>query len=67
MLELWVPAIQGLAWGSDAVAREVRDGYAAFDTYDLATQARTSQTFSTQRDGSVRHDVVWALPVSVAK
>jgi SAM-dependent methyltransferase len=57
VLELWVPAIQGMSQGSDAVAREVTDGFAAFDTYDLATQACTSQTFSTQEDGSVRHDL----------
>lgn len=57
VLELWVPDVRALAPGSDALAREVRDGFAAFDTYDLATQACTSQTFSTQPDGSIRHDV----------
>lgn len=57
VLELWVPAIQRLVLGSDAVPVEVKDGFAAFDTYDLATQACTSQTFATQPDGSVRHDV----------
>lgn len=57
VLELWVPAIQRLAPGTDTVAVEARDGFAAFDTYDLVTQGCTSQTFTTQRDGSVRHDV----------
>lgn len=57
VIELWVPNIQGIAPGTDAVAREVRDGLVAFDTYDLATQQCTSQTFSSQSDGTVRHDL----------
>lgn len=52
-----VPDIHGTAPGTDAVAREVRDGLVAFDTYDFATQQCTSQTFSSQSDGTVRHDI----------
>ena len=57
VLELWVPNLQGAAPGTGAVAREVRDGHASFDTYDLATQACTSQTFSRDTDGNLRHDI----------
>jgi SAM-dependent methyltransferase len=57
VVELWVPDLRALTSETDAVAREVRDGYAAFDTYDVATQACTSQSFATGPDGSVRHDI----------
>lgn len=57
VVKLWVPGIQGLAPGSHAVARQVRDGYAAFDTYDISTQECTSQTFTRMADGSTRHDM----------
>lgn len=57
VIELWVPNLRGLTAETDAVAREVRDGFVAFDTYDLATQACTSQTFNRQADGTVRHDI----------
>lgn len=57
VIELWVPNIQDLAPGSNAVASQVRDGYAAFDTYDIATQDCTSQSFSRMADGSTRHDI----------
>ncbi len=57
VLELWVPALHSLLPGHTAVARDVRDGFAAFDTYDIATQACTSQSFSRQPGGSVRHDI----------
>ncbi len=57
VIELWVPNIQNIAPGTNAVARDVQDGRASFDTYDLATQACTSQTFSRHPDGSLRHDI----------
>ncbi len=57
LIELWVPNIQDIAPGTNAVARRVQDGLASFDTYDLATQECTSQTFSRQQDGTVRHDI----------
>lgn len=57
VVELWVPPVHSLPPGRTEVAREVRDGFAAFDTYDIASQACTSQTFSQRPDGSVRHDI----------
>jgi SAM-dependent methyltransferase len=57
VVELWVPPVHSLPPGRTEVAREVRDGFAALDTYDLASQACTSQTFSQRPDGSVRHDI----------
>lgn len=57
VVELWVPPVHSLPPGRTEVAREVRDGFAAFDTYDVASQACTSQTFSRRADGSVRHDI----------
>lgn len=57
VIELWVPDIRALAPTSNAVARAVRDGYAAFDTYDIATQECTSQSFTREADGTVRHDI----------
>ena len=56
VIELWVPDLRALTPGTGAVAREVRDGYAAFDTYDVATQECTSQSFRRHPDGTVRHD-----------
>ena len=57
VIELWVPPLHRLRPGNDAVAMEVRDGYAAFDTYDVATQACTSQSYRRGADGTVRHDI----------
>lgn len=57
VIELWVPPVHRLVPGNDAVAMEVRDGLAAFDTYDLATQACTSQSYRRDADGTVRHDI----------
>ena len=57
VIELWVPPVHRLVPGVDAVAMEVRDGFAAFDTYDLATQACTSQSYRRDADGTVRHDI----------
>lgn len=57
VIELWVPPLHRLVPGNDAVAREVRDGFAAFDTYDTATQACTSQSYRREPDGTLRHDI----------
>lgn len=57
LIELWVPPAHRLVPGNDAVAMEVREGFAAFDTYDLATQACTSQSYLRDADGTVRHDI----------
>ena len=56
VIELWVPFLQRLVPGNPAVAVEVRDGFAAFDTYDVATQACTSQTYRRDENGILRHD-----------
>lgn len=57
VIELWVPDLQGMGPGTAAVVREASDGLVAFDTYDLATQACTSQTFSRDAEGALRHDI----------
>lgn len=57
VIELWVPNLQDLGHDTHAVAREISDGHVAFDTYDLATQTCTSQTFTREADGAVRHDI----------
>lgn len=57
VIELWVPPLHRLMPGNDAVAMEVRDGFAAFDTYDVVTQACTSQTFRRGADGAVQHGI----------
>lgn len=57
VIELWVPNLQGMGPGTTAVVREASDGLVAFDTYDLATQACTSQTFSRDAEGALRHDI----------
>lgn len=57
VVELWVPQLGGLVGGTGAVVRAARDGFIAFDTYDVATQACTSQTFGTGDDGAVTHDI----------
>ena len=57
VIELWVPPLHRLVPGNDAVAMEVRDGFAAFDTYEVATQACTSQSYRRDADGTVRHGI----------
>lgn len=57
VIELWVPNLQGAGPGTAAVVREAGDGLVAFDTYDISTQACTSQTFSRDADGALRHDI----------
>ena len=57
VVELWVPFIQRMVPGSDAVPVAVRDGFDAFDTYDVATQACTSQSYKRQDDGTIRYDI----------
>ena len=57
VIELWVPPLHRLMPGNDAVAMEVRDGFAAFDTYDVVKQACTSQNYRRDADGTVRHDI----------
>lgn len=55
VIELWVPPIRNLAPGQRAVAMDVRDGHASFDTYDLATQQCTSHHYDRDADGTVRY------------
>ena len=51
VIELWMPLPHRLVPGNDAVAMEVRHGFAAFD--DVATQACSSQSFRHDADGMV--------------
>ena len=57
VIELWIPFLQRLVPGNPAVAVEIRDGFAAFDTYDVATQACTSETYRRDEHGILRHDI----------
>lgn len=57
VVELWVPPIQRLSPGLDAVPMSISDDHLVFDTYDLATQECASHHYYTDPDGSVRHGV----------
>lgn len=55
VVELWVPPLRRMAPGPNAVVTSVSEHSIGFDTYDLATQACTSQGYRPGPDGSVRH------------
>lgn len=55
VIELWVPPIQRLAPGEEAVPISVDEGHLVFDTYDLVTQACASHHYHRDDDGSVRY------------
>lgn len=55
LIELWVPPIHRMSPGTPVVPMSYDDGGIGFDTYDLATQACTSQGYRQAADGSVHH------------
>lgn len=55
VIELWVPPIHRMTPGTPVVPMAYDDDGISFDTYDLDTQACTSQSYRTRADGSVRH------------
>jgi SAM-dependent methyltransferase len=58
VIDLWVPPIQRLAPGQEAVPMSIDEGHLLFDTYDLATQECASHHYRRNDDGSVRYGVV---------
>ena len=57
VIELWVPPMQRLNPGHDAVPISLDDDHLVFDTYDLATQQCASHHFHRDADGGIRHGV----------
>jgi SAM-dependent methyltransferase len=57
LLDLWVPQIQRLAPGQEAVPVSLDEGHLVFDTYDLATQQSSSHHYHRDPDGSIRYGV----------
>jgi SAM-dependent methyltransferase len=57
VIDLWVPPLQRLSPGHDAVAMGVEEGHAVFDTYDLVTQECASHHYRRGADGAVRYGV----------
>jgi SAM-dependent methyltransferase len=55
VIELWVPPIQRLLPGEEAVPMSIDEGHLVFDTYDLVTQECTSHHYHRDDDGSVRY------------
>ena len=55
VIELWVPPIQRMTPGSDAVPISLEQGHVLFDTYDLASQACTSHHYHRDADGTFRY------------
>jgi len=57
VIDLWVPPIQRLAPGQNAVPMSLDDEHLVFDTYDLVTQQSASHHYHRDPDGSIRHGV----------
>jgi len=55
VIDLWVPPIQRLLPGEQAVPMSVEDGHLVFDTYDLVTQECASHHYRRDDDGSIRY------------
>ncbi len=55
-LDLWVPPIQRLTPGKDAVPMSVDETHLVVDTYDLVTQRCVSHHYRRDADGRVRYD-----------
>lgn len=55
VIDLWVPPIQRLVPGEDAVPMSVGEGHLVFDTYDLVTQQSASHHYRRDTDGNVRY------------
>ena len=57
VIDLWVPPIQRLAPGRDAVPMSLDEEHLVFDTYDLVTQRCASHHYYRDPDGSIRYGV----------
>lgn len=55
VIELWVPPIQRLLPGEQAVPMSVEERHLIFDTYDLVTQECASHHYYRDDDGSIRY------------
>jgi SAM-dependent methyltransferase len=55
LIELWVPPIQRLAPGQDAVVMGFEEQHLLVDTYDVVTQECASHHYHREPDGSVRY------------
>jgi SAM-dependent methyltransferase len=57
VIDLWVPPLQRLTPGQEAVPMSVAEGHLLFDTYDLVTQECASHHYVADADGRVRYSV----------
>jgi SAM-dependent methyltransferase len=57
VIELWVPPIQRLPPGQEAVPMSLDDDHLVFDTYDLVTQECASHHYHRDDDGRLRHGI----------
>ncbi len=57
VIDLWVPPIQRLTPGHEAVPMRVDEDHLVFDTYDVVTQQCSSHHYHRKPDGSVRYGV----------
>ena len=57
VIELWVPPIQRMSHGSDAVPMSLDEGHLVFDTYNVVTQGCASHHYYRDADGSLRYGV----------
>ncbi len=57
LIDLWVPPIQRLAPGQEAVPMSLDEEHLVFDTYDLVTQQCASHHYHRDQDGSIRYAV----------
>jgi SAM-dependent methyltransferase len=57
VIDLWVPALQRLTPGQEAVPVSIGEDHLVFDTYDVVSQECSSHHYRTLPDGTVHHDV----------
>jgi SAM-dependent methyltransferase len=57
VIDLWVPPIQRLPPGQEAVPMSLDDEHLVFDTYDVVTQECASHHYRRDADGHIRYGV----------
>jgi SAM-dependent methyltransferase len=57
VIDLWVPPIQRLLPGQEAVPMSLDEEHLIFDTYDLVTQQCASHHYHRDDDGSLRYGI----------
>jgi hypothetical protein len=57
VIDLWVPPIQRLLPGQEAVPMSLDEEHLIFDTYDLVTQECASHHYHRDDDGSLRYGI----------